>query len=207
MKRAKEIRKDIHCLFQIINAQNEHFPGLKVTWSVIMNIYILWESQVEIEHFLLHVLAMFKALQHGDFVKGGAHTCWVKSWILIMFTQCIWALPLTKVLHGNTISTWNCYKWCEKSTVCLASVGAHLNNNAWANFDTGYHACSAYYVFNISFSKGAYSPCIMIQQYIFGISDEQPIPKNVREAVTTMKNILNLDFVYVLWFLYHWSFL
>ena len=50
---------------------------------------------------------------------------------------------------------------------------------------------AAYYVFNISYSKGAYSPCIMIQRYIFGISDEQPIPKNVREAVTTMKNILS----------------
>ena len=51
--------------------------------------------------------------------------------------------------------------------------------------------CGCIYVFNISDSKGAYSPCIMIQWYIFGISDEQPIPKNVREAVTTMKNILN----------------
>ena len=49
---------------------------------------------------------------------------------------------------------------------------------------------AAYYVFKI-YSKGSYSPCIMIQRYIFGISDEQPIPKNVREAVTTMKNILN----------------
>ena len=50
---------------------------------------------------------------------------------------------------------------------------------------------AAYYVFNISYSKGAYSPCIMIQRYIFGITDEQPLPKNVREAVTTMKNMLN----------------
>ena len=59
---------------------------------------------------------------------------------------------------------------------------------------------AAYYVFNISYSKGAYSPCIIIQRYIFGINDEQPIPKNVREAVTTMKNMFNdwtrLDFFF-----------
>ena len=50
----------------------------------------MWQSRVEIEHYYVAYfarIAVFKALQRGVFVKGGAHMHWVNSSILATFTQ------------------------------------------------------------------------------------------------------------------------
>ena len=95
------------------------YPGIVIgarvsephTIELNCNFSYMWQSLVEIEHYS-YLIALRRSKHYRTSVKGGAHMHWVNTWILATFTQCLWALPLTKVLRCCSLSmvTWSKYE-------------------------------------------------------------------------------------------------
>ena len=100
-------RAQWRCIHSRLFAKEVQYQCRHTTWGMLSTLMSLRhnKSRVEIHHYSIayfYCITAFKALQHRNSIKSGAHTCRVDAWIPDKSTYHLWAPPLMKILCYST---------------------------------------------------------------------------------------------------------